>query len=119
MADEGKKPTRAELAEAVRELREEMAAIRAERNAHLCYGLTCAAHAHCNRGHCNCWTWHSDVYTVPGCAPAYPTVTYWTNVNGGSATLTGNSPDGSMVTITGKTSVAAGVPTVMTLGALS
>ena len=43
MAD---KPTRTELAEAVRELRAEVAALRAERAGHHCHGCGCAGWAY-------------------------------------------------------------------------
>jgi hypothetical protein len=52
------KVTRAELAGAVRELREEVARLRAERELRHCYGV------HCNWGHCGCFTWHGYSGTV-------------------------------------------------------
>jgi len=71
------KVTRAELAEAVRELREEVARLRAERAAHACHGHgLCCSHVHCNWGHCWCSTFHSYTYPLTGgSVPWYGTVT--------------------------------------------
>src|ERR1700732_4259406 len=76
MADS--KTTKAELAEAVRELREEVARLRAERHTWHGHAL-CHSHIHCNWGHCGCFTVHSSYYPLPGCAPyQLPQVWYGT-----------------------------------------
>jgi hypothetical protein len=72
------KTTKAELAEAVRELREEVARLRAERTVHSCHGHgLCCSHIHCNWGHCGCWTTHYSYtnYAAGGALPLTYTVT--------------------------------------------
>ena len=105
------KVTRAELAEAVRELREEVARLRAGQHVHACHGSPCCvaamSHAHCNWGHCWCYTFHAQfqAYPLPGCA-------------GGAMPLVYTGYVGSVGTSeplnvsAGFTSVAAGVPQV-------
>lgn len=72
------KTTKAELAEAVRELREEVAALRAERETHHCLSL-CGSHVHCAWGHCGC-------FSVHGYYP-FPSVWYGTVANSGNLTM--------------------------------
>jgi hypothetical protein len=76
------KTTKAELAEAVRELREEVARLRAERTAHTCHGHgLCCSHVHCNHGHCGCFTWH---YSYTNVAAGAPLLVTYTVTNGGT-----------------------------------
>lgn len=74
------KTTKAELAEAVRELREEVARLRAERPVHHCHSA--CLHAHCNWGHCGCFTWHGYGTTTL----QYPATVTLPNVTYGTVT---------------------------------
>jgi hypothetical protein len=65
------KITKAELAEAVRELREEITKLRAEHHCH----NTCCWHTHCNWGHCGCLTFHFSYQNQVTWSHPY-TVTY-------------------------------------------
>ena len=73
-----------EVAEAVRELRAEVEKLRAERAAHTCHG-SCCSHVHCNHGHCGCFTVHYGYsYTnvaAGGALPLTYTVTSGTNIS--------------------------------------
>ena len=87
------KATRAELAEAVRELREEVARLRAERAAHTCHGhALCFSHHHCNWGHCNCWITHAYYTTLPNISisPYQVTCGSTTNVSSSGFVSTGS-----------------------------
>ena len=86
------KVTRAELAEAVRELREEVARLRAERTAHACHGHSlCCSHVHCNWGHCGCFTVHG--YGSTWTYPSTFTVSSGGNVSGLGGGASGCNPN--------------------------
>lgn len=110
MADEGKKATRAELAEAVHELRDEVARLRAEQAAHHCHGHACG-HVHCNWGHCGCWTWHGYSYSYPTVPPCTTGGTVTT-----SGTLNVTAFSGESFSVPAVTSLAAGPSQTVTLG---
>jgi hypothetical protein len=78
-----------EVAEAVRELRAEVEKLRAEREAHHC-ATACCGH-HCNWGHCGCRAFHN---VTIGAAQPLPYVWYGTVTVGN----TGNWSGGYAVT---------------------
>jgi len=75
-----------EVADELRSLRAEVERLRAEHTAPACHGH-CCVHVHCNWGHCGCFTVHS--YAIGPQPYVYPQVWYGTVTSGGTSDFGG------------------------------